>query len=387
MKISRRSRIAPFLAMDVMEQARQVEDAGRDVVHMEVGQPATPAPAAAVGRLTAALHAGDPMGYTVSLGLPELRKGIADLYGRRHGLDLNPERVIVTAGSSGAFILAFLALFDAADRVALADPGYPAYRNILAALDLEVVRIEATLVTGYQPTVADLVSLDPVKGLLIASPANPTGTMLDRSSLDALAGYCTDAGTALISDEIYHGLTYERAATSALEVSDDVIVINSFAKYFSMTGWRIGWMVVPERMVRTIEALAQNLFICAPHASQIAALGALGAEPELEALKAVYAENRRLLMETLPGLGFRDIAPADGAFYIYADISALIGNGDSRAFCLRLLQEGGVAATPGLDFDPVRGGRTVRLSFACSTDEIREGLSRISDFLGAGRVQ
>jgi aspartate/methionine/tyrosine aminotransferase len=377
---SRRGGVAPFLAMDAMQAAHRLEAAGRDVVHMEVGQPGTPAPRAAMARLQAAMGAGDALGYTVALGLPELRRGIADLYRRRHGIDLDPGRVVVTAGSSGAFILAFVALFDAGARVALADPGYPAYRNILGALDLAAVRIETGLDTRFQPTPAHLDRAGRVDGLLVASPANPTGAMLDRSALSALAAWCDAAGAALISDEIYHGLTYEAPAVSALEVTDDAIVINSFAKYFSMTGWRIGWMVVPEALVRTIENLAQNLFICPPHASQIAALGALEAEEELEALKQVYAANRAALLDALPRLGFEDIAPADGAFYVYADCTRLAN--DSSAFCRRLLDEAGVAATPGLDFDPVRGHRTVRFSFARGEAEIAEGVSRMQRLLG-----
>lgn len=377
---SRRSQIAPFLAMDVMEQARFVASKGRDVVHMEVGQPGTPAPAAATQRVAAAMSRGDPMGYTVALGLPELRAGIARLYRDRHGLDLDPDRIVITTGSSCGFILAFLALFDAGQRVALADPGYPAYRNILGALDLDVVRIETDLSSGFQPTPGLLASAGPLDGLLIASPANPTGTMLDRAGLAGLARFCADAGAALISDEIYHGLAYGVPEVSILEVADDAIVINSFAKYFSMTGWRIGWMVVPPGLLRTIENLAQNLFICPPHVSQVAALGALEATDELEGHKRVYARNRTLLLDTLPTLGFRDIAPADGAFYIYADMSGLAN--DSRDFCARLLHEAGIAATPGLDFDPVRGHHTMRFSFARTAAEIAEGVARLGRFLG-----
>ena len=378
-KISRRSGIAPFLVMDVMEDARLLEEAGRDVVHMEVGQPGTPAPEAAVRRLTAAMQAREPMGYTVALGLPELRRGIAQLYRTRYGIDLDPARVVVTPGSSGAFILAFLALFDAGDRVALADPGYPAYRNILKALDLEVVRIETGLETRFQPTPELLAKAGRADGLLVASPANPTGTVLDAGAMSALAAFADETGTAFISDEIYHGLTYDQPAVTALQFSDDAIVINSFAKYFSMTGWRIGWMVVPEHLIRTVENLAQNLFICSSHASQVAALGALEAEEELEGHRAVYAANRAHLLEALPGLGFTDIAPADGAFYIYADISRL--SNDSTEFCARLLQEGGVAATTGLDFDPVRGNRTMRFSFARTEAEIIEGVRRLKAFV------
>ncbi|MEM7061344.1 MAG: aminotransferase class I/II-fold pyridoxal phosphate-dependent enzyme [Pseudomonadota bacterium] len=380
MKLSRRSQISPFLAMDVMEQAHQLAAAGADIVHMEVGQPGTPAPAGATARVHAGMTAGDPMGYTVALGLHDLREGIAKLYRTRHGLDLDPARVVITTGSSCGFILAFLAAFDAGARVALADPGYPAYRNILGALDLEVVRVETDLTSGYQPTPSLLEQAGDLNGVLVASPANPTGTMLTRDQIAALAGFCQDRGAAFISDEIYHGLTYEAPAVSALETSSDAIVINSFAKYFSMTGWRVGWMVVPEHMIRTVENLAQNLFICPPHVSQVAALGALESIEELEAHKAVYARNRTRLLEALPGLGFADIAPADGAFYIYADISRL--SNDSKDFCARLLNECGVAATPGLDFDPIRGHRTMRFSFARTEEEITEGVERIRAFLG-----
>ena len=376
--LSSRSRVSPFLVMDVMEEARLLEDRGRHIVHMEVGQPGTPAPRAAIERLAAATGQGEALGYTVALGLPALREGIAALYQRRHGIELDPERVVVTAGSSCAFILSFIALFDQGARVALADPGYPAYRNIMSALGIEPVRIETTLATGYQPTTEQLAEAGPLDGLLVASPANPTGTMLDRAALSGLASWCTEAGVSFISDEIYHGLTYDQDAVSALEMSGDAIVINSFAKYFSMTGWRIGWMVVPPEMVRTVEALSQNLFICPSHASQVAAIGALDAGDELEGHRIVYAANRRHLMEALPDLGFRNIAPADGAFYIYADVPEW--GGESPAFCKRLLEEAGVATTTGLDFDPVRGKQTLRLSFAQPESEILEGIRRLRAF-------
>ncbi|MEM1163994.1 MAG: aminotransferase class I/II-fold pyridoxal phosphate-dependent enzyme, partial [Pseudomonadota bacterium] len=355
-------------------------ESGRDVVHMEVGQPGTPAPRAATDRVAVAMAAGEPMGYTVALGRPDLRAGIAELYKRRHGISIDPGRIVVTAGSSCAFILAFLSIFDAGARVALADPGYPAYRNILGALDLEVVRIETTLETGFQPTPDHLAAAGSLDGLLVASPANPTGTMLGAEALHDLATYCLENGITFISDEIYHGLTYGAQAATALACSDNVVVINSFAKYFSMTGWRVGWMIVPERMIRTIEALSQNLFICPPHVSQIAALGALEAETELEAHKAVYAANRERLLDALPPLGFTEIAPADGAFYIYAGLSQI--SNDSRDFCSRLLHEAGVAATPGLDFDPVRGHGTIRFSFARTEAEICDGIERLQRFIG-----
>lgn len=379
-KTSRRSRISPFLVMDVMEDARKLEEAGRDLVHMEVGQPGTPAPKAALERLSAEISKGSPMGYTVALGLPELREGISRLYRQRHGLDVDANRIVITSGSSCAFILSFLALFDAGDRVALADPGYPAYRNILKALDLEVVRIESTLETSYQPTPEELDGAGRLDGVLVASPANPTGSMLSRPALDGLIRWCAANDTAFISDEIYHGLTYGKDAASALELSENVIVINSFAKYFSMTGWRIGWMVVPPGLVRIIENLSQNLFICPSHASQVAAIGALEAIEELEGHRQVYANNRERLMNALPDMGFTDIAPADGAFYIYAGIEKL--SNDSRDFSAKLLNEAGVAATTGLDFDPVRGHRTMRFSFARTEAEIEEGIRRIRSFVG-----
>lgn len=375
MKTSRRSAVPPFMVMDVMERARIAEAAGRDIVHMEVGQPSTPAPRLA--REAAARAVADaPLGYTVGLGLPALREGIARLYARRHGLSLDPGRVVVTAGSSGAFVLAFLALFEAGDRVALGDPAYPSYRNILSALGVGTQRIETGPESRWQPGPDSLGDAD---GLLVASPANPTGAMLDRVQLAALAQACASRGAAFISDEIYHGLSYGRPSVSALEVTDDVVVINSFSKYWSMTGWRVGWMVVPPEMVRTIERLAQNLFICPPHVSQVAALAALDAEEECERFRMAYARNREILLDELPAAGFRDFAPPDGAFYLYADVRGLTD--DSLVFCDRMLAEAGVAATPGWDFDPVRGGGYVRLSFAGSEAAMIEGAKRLKTWL------
>jgi aspartate/methionine/tyrosine aminotransferase len=321
----------------------------------------------------------DPLGYTVSLGLPALRSGIARHYGERHGIDLDPGRVIVTAGSSGAFLLAFTALFDAGDRVALGDPGYPSYRQILSALSLSPVRIPTRIEDRYQPTPDALP--DDIAGLIVASPANPSGTMLDAPALSALIDAAASRGASFVSDEIYHGIEYERRAVSALEITDEVVVVNSFSKYFSMTGWRVGWMVVPPDMVRPIERLAQNMFICAPHASQVAALGALEAREELDANLAVYAENRRLMLAGLPRAGFDRIAPPDGAFYIYADVRHLTD--DSRAFAAEILEKAGVAVTPGLDFDPSRGQGTLRFSYARSSADIVEGLARLRAFMTA----
>jgi aspartate/methionine/tyrosine aminotransferase len=375
MRASRRGAVDPFIVMDVMEAARQAEATGRRIIHMEVGQPGTPAPAGARRALARAMEAG-ALGYTVALGLPELRAGIAGLYRRWYGIDLNPDRVVVTAGSSAAFILAFTALFEAGDRVALGEPGYPSYRQILRALDLVPVGIPTAAADRFQPLPQAVAALPDLAGLIVASPANPTGTMLDRPALAALIGAAAARGAAFVSDEIYHGLTWGGRAVSALEVSDDVVVINSFSKYFSMTGWRIGWMVVPEPMVRQVERLAQNLFICPPHASQVAALAALDCLDELEANARVYAENRRLMLAGLPAAGFAAFAPPDGAFYVYADIAGR--STDSLAFARRLLDEAGVAATPGIDFDPARGRTTLRFSYARSTEDIAEGIARLT---------
>lgn len=372
MRVSSRGDVDPFIVMDVMEKARQAEAAGRSIIHMEVGQPGTPAPAAARAALAQAMER-DALGYTVALGLPELRAGIAKLYKTWYGVDLDPNRVVVTAGSSAAFILAFTALFDAGDKVGLGLPGYPSYRHIMKALSLTPVGMETGEATRFQP-VAEMLSPD-LDGLIVASPGNPTGTMLDKPALAALAADCAAKGITFISDEIYHGLHHEHRAVSALEVTDEVVVINSFSKYFSMTGWRIGWMVVPEDLVRRVERLAQNMFICPPHASQIAALAALDSIDELEANRAVYAENRRLMLEGLPQAGFAKIAPPDGAFFIYADVADMTD--DSRELAAEILQKAGVAVTPGLDFDPGRGLQTLRFSYARATEDIIEGLARL----------
>lgn len=380
MRTSSRGMVDPFIVMDVMEAARAAEAAGRHIIHMEVGQPSTPAPAAARAALAKAMEE-DALGYTVALGLPALRAGIARHYGEWYGVDLDPARVIVTSGSSGAFLLAFAALFDAGDRVALGEPGYPSYRQILRAMSVTPVGIPTKPENRYQPRPGEVP--DGVQGLIVASPGNPSGTMLSREELAALAGLCAARGIAFISDEIYHGLQYDRPAVTALEVTDEVCVVNSFSKYFSMTGWRVGWMVVPPAHVRVVERLAQNMFICPPHASQVVALTALGCREELEANRAVYAENRRRMLEELPKAGFTRIAPPDGAFYIYADVSDLTS--DSRAFAAEILERAGVAVTPGLDFDPVRGARTLRFSYARSTADIAEGLARLHDFMTARR--
>ena len=375
MRVSRRSGVDPFIVMDVMEAARAAEAEGRDIVHMEVGQPGTPAPAAARRAAAAALER-ESLGYTVALGLPELRARIARHYAETAGLRIDPARVVVTAGSSGAFLLAFLALFDPGEAVVIGDPGYPSYRNTLGALGIEVRRVSTGPETRWQPGPGDL---GDAAGLLVASPANPTGSVLSRDALAALAEACRDRGAALISDEIYQGLTYEGRAVSALEVWDEAVVVNSFSKYWSMTGWRIGWMVVPDGLIRTVERLAQNLFICPSHVGQVAALAAMDATEELEAMRRVYAENRAILAEALPRMGLTGFAPPDGAFYFWVDVSHLTE--DSVALCRALLAEAGLAATPGPDFDPDRGRRWLRLSYAGTTEAISEGVRRLAAWL------
>ncbi|MZR13172.1 aminotransferase class I/II-fold pyridoxal phosphate-dependent enzyme [Maritimibacter sp. DP07] len=378
MRKSNRSEVDPFIVMDVMEAARAAEEAGRHIIHMEVGQPSTPAPEAARRAVETAMEA-DSLGYTVALGLPALRRGIAQLYDRWYGVDLDPARVVVTSGSSAAFLLSFTTLFDSGDRVGLGDPGYPSYRQILKALGLTPVGLPTSPGNRFQPVPDDLP--DDLAGLMVASPANPSGTMLDKDALSDLASACRARDMSFISDEIYHGLHYEDRAVSALEITDEVHVINSFSKYFSMTGWRVGWMVVPDDHVRTVERLAQNMFICPPHVSQVAALAALDAVDELEANRQVYVKNRELMLDGLPKAGFDKIAPPDGAFYVYADVSE--HTDDSRAFAAEILREAGVAVTPGLDFDPDRGATTLRFSYARSTADIEEGLRRLRDFMAA----
>ena len=381
MRHATRGDVDPFIVMDVMEAARQAEAAGRHIIHMEVGQPGTGAPKAARDRLIADM--ADPLGYTVGLGLPDLRARIARHYGDWYGLDLDPARVVITSGASGAFLLAFSALFDNGERVGLGTPCYPSYRQILRAVGLTPVDIPTSLADRFQPQPQHVAAHD-LAGLIVASPANPTGTMLDKSQLAALAEACAARDAALISDEIYHGIDYDLRPVSALEVTDEVYVVNYFSKYFSMTGWRVGWMVVPDDHVRRIERLAQNMFICAPHAAQRLALHAMDCPEELDANKAVYAANRALMMDGLRAAGLGAFAPPDGAFYIYVDVSAYTD--DARAFAAEILDQAGVAVTPGLDFDAARGHHWLRFSYARGTADISEGLDRIARFMQARRA-
>lgn len=374
--------IDPFIVMDVMSEANRRESAGEDIIHMEVGQPATPAPRAARERVAEAMAVGS-LGYTLSLGLPELRERIAAYVKQRYGVSVGPNRVIVTAGSSAGFVLAFLAILDHGDGFGLPSPGYPCYRQILKALGFRPHLIETTAEGRWMPTPADVDALagSDAAGLLLASPNNPTGTMATGTRLKELAEACARQGLWLISDEIYHGLEYDVAAETALAYSDAAIVVNSFSKYFSMTGWRVGWLIVPEALTRTIERLSQNLYIAPPTVSQVAALGAFDGIDELEEIKSRYARNRALLLNELPEAGFPNILPADGAFYIYADISHLTD--DSVVFAQAMLREIGVAATPGIDFDPERGRSYLRLSYAGAEREMLEAARRIAAWLNS----
>ncbi len=376
MRLSNRGDVDPFIVMDVMEAARQAEAEGRHIIHMEVGQPGTGAPAAAKEKLIADM--ADPLGYTVALGLPELKSRIVKHYADWYGVTLDPNRVVITSGASGAFLLAFSALFDNDARVGLGTPCYPSYRQILRAVGLRPVDIPTTLAQRFQPLPSD-VSDYALGGLIVASPANPTGTMLDRDGLAALATACQAQGAAFISDEIYHGIDYDTSSVTALQVTDDVYVVNSFSKYFSMTGWRVGWMIVPPDHVRQVERLAQNMFICAPHAAQRLALHAMDCDDELIANKAAYQENRALMMAGLKTAGLGRFAPPDGAFYVYVDVSDYTD--DARSFAAEILEKAGVAVTPGLDFDAARGHHWLRFSYARATDDIIEGLARLARFM------
>ena len=382
MKNSARGSVDPFIVMDVMEAASNIEKAGHDVIHLEVGQPGTSAPTLAKESVIDSLSAST-LGYTVALGIPELRKKIAELYWHWYKVKVDPQRIIVTPGSSGAFILAFTGLFDVGDSVGIGSPGYPSYRQILKALSLNTVTIKALSDNKFQPVPTDVIN-NKLDGLLVASPANPTGSMLNRDELEKLMAACKKKETAFISDEIYHGIEYETRAVSALEVSDDCFVINSFSKYFSMTGWRLGWIVVPNKHIRQFERLAQNMFICAPHISQIAALGALDAHHELNQNVETYKTNRAILAEQLPKLGLANFAPPDGGFYFYVDVSEYTDN--SVNFANEILEEVNVAVTPGIDFDPDRGLKTIRLSYACSTPDLKEGLKRLNNFMSKYRL-
>ena len=378
---SRRSDVPPFMVMDVMAAAARIEAAGGHVIHMEVGQPAAGAPKTAIAAAQAALVTGR-IDYTSALGIPSLRERIARHYRDAYGCTVSPDRIVVTTGSSGGFILAFLSMFEPGDRVAVTVPGYPPYRHILTALGCEPVLIETTNDTRHALTGEALLAAHrkaPLKGVLVGSPANPTGTMMSREALAGLIAAAEDAGIRFISDEIYHGLDYAFPAVTAAALSDHALVINSFSKYFCMTGWRVGWMVVPDVLVRPIERLQQNLSISVPSLSQIAAEAAFDGAAEMEEIKHGYQENRRILIEGLPKAGLAKFLPADGAFYLYADVSDFTS--DSLEFAKLMLEKAHVAATPGVDFDPIHGRSFIRFSYARSADEMREAVDRIAHWL------
>jgi aspartate/methionine/tyrosine aminotransferase len=378
--LSLRSNVAPFMALDVLASATRREREGRDIVHLEIGEPGAPPPRAAREAAISALD-GRRVGYTEALGRPSLRARIARHYRDTHGVVVSPEQIAVTNGSSGGFALAFLALFDSGARVAIAAPGYPAYRNILEAFGIETVTIETSRADRFAVT-AEMIEAEHSKrkldGVLLMSPANPTGAMMRRDALRDVCATCDRFGIAFISDEVYHGLTYSEAAETALKFSANVIVANSFSKYFCMSGWRIGWLVLPEQLVRPIERLQQSLSISVPFLSQIGAEVVFDAQDELEAVRVGYARNREILLHELPGMGF-DFLPADGAFYLYADISRF--SEDSLDFCAKLLDATGVGTTPGLDFDRRRGKSAVRLSFAGPEGDIIEAMRRLKAWL------
>ena len=380
---SARSNVPPFMVMDVMAAAARIEAAGGRVIHLEVGQPAAPAPKTAIDAARAAL-AGTPIGYTETLGIPSLRARIARFYAETYRVPVAPERIVVTTGSSAGFILAFLAMFEAGDRVAIATPGYPPYRHILSALGCESVLIETTAATRWAITREMLLAAharQPLQGVLIASPANPTGTMMSAQSFASLIQAAEGAGINVISDEIYHGLDYALPAETAARLSERAVVINSFSKYFCMTGWRVGWMVAPPELVRPIERLQQNLAISVPTLSQIAAEAAFEGRAEMEEVKRGYQENRRVLLEGLPRAGLDTFLPADGAFYLYANVAHVTD--DSFDFAKRMLEQAGVAATPGADFDPVRGKHYLRFCYAGSAADMNEAVKRIGGWLAS----
>ena len=382
-RVALRAGIPPFHVMDVWLAADERQRSHGDLVNLSAGQPSVGAPGPVREAAAAALRA-DQLGYTVALGIPELRAAIAGSYADRYGLDVGPDDVVVTTGSSGGFLLAFLACFDAGDRVAIASPGYPCYRNILTALGCEVIEIPCGPATRFQPTAAMLAEIDgPLAGVIVASPANPTGTVLEPAELAAITAWCDEADVRLISDEVYHGLVYDGApqTSCAWQTSRNAVVANSFSKYFAMTGWRLGWLLVPPALRRAVDRLTGNFTICPPVLAQYAAIAAFTGEAiaESDGHLRHYAANRELLLSGLRDLGIDRLAPTDGAFYVYADVGQ--HTDDSLTFCARLLADTGVALAPGVDFDTEHGNSFVRLSFAGPTADIEEALRRIGGWL------
>lgn len=377
----RAAQVPPFHAMAMSLRAAEAEARGQRVLHLEVGQPSTGAPAPARAAVAAAMERADPLGYTNAPGSWALRRRIAQHYDERYDVTVEPADILVVGGASAGFTLAFLAAFDAGDRVGVIEPGYPCYRNALLAMGVEPVAIPVGPATRWAPTAELLAAAGPLDGLVIASPSNPTGTVLSAERLEMVVAWCAQQGVQLVADEIYHGITYGEPAPTVLASTRDAVVVNSFSKYFSMTGWRLGWMVVPGHLHDAVERLQQNLYICAPHVSQIAGLAALDAAEELDAHVQRYAANRDLLTAGLAAAGITEVAAADGAFYVYADVTELAAAaGGSMALCGQWLEQLGVAATPGLDFDLARGDQFVRFSYAGSAQHIAEACQRLQQF-------
>ncbi len=379
LKVARRGRVPPFMVMDVLRSANEMEASGRDVLHLELGQPVTSAPLGVIRAAEDTLKSSK-LGYTEALGEPSLRREISNWYKRRYQVDVPHHRIVITTGSSAAFVLAFLSAFEADDSVIVANPSYPAYRNILGALGLNAIGVTAGPSARFQLGSGSLDQFqETISGLIIASPANPTGAIIRESDLKSLSISCCERGVRLISDEIYHGICFDEKEQTALKFDENAIVVGSFSKYFSMTGWRVGWMVVPDNLLRSVECLAQNLYISPPTLSQIAAIAAFNCTDELDSNVAGYAKSRLFLIDNLGKMGFGQIAPVDGAFYVYADVSGFCS--DSAKFCSRLLDETGVAIAPGMDFDPVDGHRYVRVSFSGEFDHIVKAVDRMGNWL------
>ena len=380
-KLSRRSEVSPFLAMDALREAKELERAGRRIIHMELGEPGAPTPQAIRQAGVSALSRGQ-LGYGEALGHLVLREQIAAFYEKKYRVKIAPDRIVITTGSSGAFLLTLIAGFDPGARIAVTQPGYPAYTNILTALGLKSAHLSLSFENNFTPTAPLLAALhkeEKLQGALLMNPANPTGTMISNEALADICRFCELENITFISDEIYHGLEYEKQAQSALCFSENAIIVNSFSKYYAMTGWRLGWIVAPATWVRALERLQQSLAICPPTLSQTAALAAFSAHEEVENNRLIYARNRQLLLDRLPTIGLSRFAPPDGAFYFYVDVSRFTT--DSLSFSRRLLIEAGVAVTPGVDFDPQNGGHWIRLSYAGPETEVAEGVARLADWL------
>ena len=379
-KNSKRSEIPTFLALDGMRIAQEMEAAGDNIIHLEVGQPSTAAPQQVTDGLIAALSQAGNHGYSTPLGVPALRNAIAQHYHDTYGYHHDSGKIAVTVGSSTAFALAFLAAFDEGDKVALPTPGYPAYRNLMMAMGIEPVALPARAEQGWMPALKAMEEWDELPdGIIIASPHNPTGVVLSDAEMREICDWCKNHSVRLISDEIYHGLTYGTPAQTAGLYNDEAIIISGFSKYYSMTGWRLGWLLMPDDLADRIEKLVQNLFIAAPTPNQMGAIHAFAAKDELQAHLSRYATNRDILLSGLSPLLLGNHAPCDGAFYLYVDISAL--SDDSLAFSKALLEREGVATTSGVDFDQEQGHLHLRLSFAGSTDDMHEAVKRINRFV------